>query len=65
MNPNFFREDFELLQEISEVRDLGTLKQELSRFYGRNLRDKDWVRRTLQIRISGQRVIAFCNKISS
>ena len=65
MTPDFFREDFELLVEISEVRDLGTMRQELSRFYGRNLRDKDWVRRNFQIRISGQRVIAFCNQISS
>ena len=64
LNPEFFREDFEVLREISEVRDIGTLKQELSRFYGRNLRDKNWLRSTFYLRISGKRIIALNERIN-
>ena len=62
-NPMFFREDFEFLHEIGAVQDPETFKTELNRFHGRNVRDKNFLRRTFSIRISGKRLIRFKNQV--
>jgi hypothetical protein len=59
----FFKEDYELIREIGPVRDPEIFEMELNRFHGRNIRDKNWIRRALLIRISGKRLIGIKNRI--
>ena len=51
-----FREDFDFIREIGDVRDPDVFQVELDRFYGRNVRDKGWIRGALSVRISGKRL---------
>jgi hypothetical protein len=48
----FFKEDFELVREVAAISCRETFVTELNRFHGRNMRDKNWLRRTFGIRIS-------------
>ncbi len=61
--PEIFREDMEMLREISDVRDARVLKAELDRFYGRNLRDRSRLRRILLIRVSAGRVLKLKRRV--
>jgi hypothetical protein len=53
---DLFQEDFDFLREIGSVKDPEVFQVELDRFYGRNVRDKGWIRGTLSIRVSGKRL---------
>jgi hypothetical protein len=44
------------VHELGTSRCLGTVRTEINRFHGRNLRDKNRLRKILRIRISGNRV---------
>lgn len=55
--PEFFEEDFALVREVASARDNKLFVNELNFFYGRNLRDKNWVRKTFAIRISAKRLL--------
>jgi hypothetical protein len=63
LKPEFFKEDFDLIAEIAEMTDPELFKGELNFFFGRNLRDKNWFRRILCIRVSADRLIALKNKV--
>jgi len=55
-NPKFFQEDFDLIREIGNIDHADTFRSEINFFYGRNLRDKNWVRRIFRIRLSAKRL---------
>jgi hypothetical protein len=57
VSPSFFREDFDLLRDVGTSRSRGEVVNELNRFYGRNMRDRNWFRKHLVIRVSGKRVL--------
>ncbi len=57
IDPFFFQEDLEFIREIGEVRNSGEFKSELNRFYGRNLRDQNWIRRKLLLRVSAKKLL--------
>ena len=54
---SFFREDLEMLRDIASARSTPEVICELNRFYGRNHRDKNFVRTNFFIRVSGKRVL--------
>jgi hypothetical protein len=60
----FFREDMAFIREVGTAVTRGEVICELNRFYGRNLRDKNWLRRTFGIRISGKRVLRLYRMLS-
>ncbi len=62
-DPQLFREDFEAIREIANVKSAGVFKTEINRFYGRNVRDKGWVRGTFGIRLSAKRLIGLKNRV--
>jgi hypothetical protein len=62
--PAFFREDLAFIGDLAGARSRAEVINELNRFYGRNLRDKNWVRRTFAIRISAKRVLRLYRKLS-
>jgi len=62
-NPEFFKEDFDFIREVGTVRDPGTFTNELNRFHGRNVREKNFLRRSASIRVSAKRLIALKNRV--
>ncbi|MGV3772782.1 MAG: hypothetical protein ACO1QB_07770 [Verrucomicrobiales bacterium] len=52
----FFREDFDLLRELATVTCPDIFSYEVNRFYGRNVREKNWFRRVAKIRLSGRKI---------
>ncbi len=54
--PEIFREDFEVIQELAEVNCPDVFAMEVSRFDGRNKRDRSKLRRLFLIRVSGKRL---------
>jgi hypothetical protein len=56
-DPEFFHEDRDLIREVGAMTSQEIFRHEINYFYGRNLRDKSWLRSTLRIRISGNRMI--------
>jgi len=57
LSPSFFTEDFAFFREVGDTRSRGELINEANRFYGRNLRDRNWLRKTLGIRVSAKRFL--------
>lgn len=55
--PELFREDLDLARELAATRDTGEVVSELNRFYGRNARERSFLRTRLYCRISGKRVL--------
>ena len=55
--PDFFREDFEFLHEVGFARTTEEVVGDVNRFYGRNVRDRSFLRRRLSIRVSGTRLL--------
>jgi hypothetical protein len=62
-NPDFFREDFDAIREIGTAQSHDVFRNEINRFYGRNLREKKWLRRSFLIRVSGKRLMKVKNKL--
>ncbi len=62
-DPSLFREDFEAIREIANVKSAGVFKNEINRFYGRNVRDKGWLRGRLGVRLSAKRLIRLKNQV--
>lgn len=61
--PETFQEDFDLIREVGAMTDPETITREINYFYGRNVRDKSWIRRTLLIRVSGKRLLRLKNRV--
>lgn len=54
--PGFFREDAGFIRDLASTRSRAEVLTELNRFYGRNVRDRNWLRRNCLIRVSGKRI---------
>jgi hypothetical protein len=63
MIPEFFREDMGLINDLATAVSHGEVLTELNRFYGRNVRDRNWLRKTFSLRISGKRVLRLSRKL--
>jgi len=61
--PHFFDDDYELIRHVANVTHPGVFSTEMNFFHGRSIRHRSWWRRTLLIRISGQRMIDLKNRI--
>ena len=57
-----FREDLDFIREISTLTDAEFFRSELNRFYGRNVREKGWIRGKFGIRISAKKMIRLKNR---
>jgi len=57
INPEVFREDFDLIHEIGGMNDPLLFRGELDYFHGRNVRHDGWLRRYLRMRVSGRRML--------
>ena len=57
LNPRFFSEDWGLIRDLANAVTHSEVLTELNRFYGRNLRERNWVRRRLSLRLSGKRIL--------
>ena len=56
-DPGYFTEDMDLIREVGATTSQQLFKNEINYFFGRNLRDKSWLRNTFKIRVSGNRLI--------
>lgn len=61
--PSFFQEDFDLIREIGNIDNADKFRSEINFFYGRNLRDKNRLRRLLRIRLSAKRLLKLKNEV--
>jgi hypothetical protein len=64
-NPNFFWEDLGLVADLRTAVSHAEVLTELNRFYGRNVRDRNWLRKTFSLRISGKRVLRLSRNLFS
>jgi hypothetical protein len=65
LDPAFFSEDLDLIREVGPMTDPELFRSEINYFYGRNLRDKSWIRNVLRMRISGNRLIRLKKRLFS
>jgi hypothetical protein len=63
MDPEFFREDEDLIRELAAAASHKEVIAELNRFFGRNVRDRNWLRKWFSLRISGKRVLKLSRKV--
>jgi hypothetical protein len=63
LNPEFFREDWDLVRDLATASSHREVVAELNRFYGRNVRDRNWSRKWFSLRISGKRVQRLSRKV--
>jgi hypothetical protein len=56
-DPDFFREDYEMLRDVATARNTEEVICEVNRFFGRNARDKNILRTAFYFRVSGKRVL--------
>ncbi|MBI4659717.1 MAG: hypothetical protein HY735_12825 [Verrucomicrobia bacterium] len=61
--PEFFREDFDLIREVGNMEDADTFRSEINFYYGRNIRERNWLRRKLCIRLSAKRLMKLKNDV--
>jgi hypothetical protein len=62
--PETFQEDFDLIREVGQLSDPDLIRREVNYFYGRNARDKSWIRTTLLVRVSGKRLLRLRGKVA-
>jgi hypothetical protein len=62
-NPDFFAEDFAFVREIGATTSDELFKAELNFFHGRNVRERNWFRRGLTIRVSAKRLLRLKNRL--
>lgn len=63
LKPDFFKEDLEAIRELGGARDADAFNHDVNLFYARNLRHGGFLRRTLDLRISGKRLIRIRNGV--
>ncbi len=63
LKPDFFKEDFDLIREIDKMNSPEVFRSELNFFHGRNVRDKNWIRRGLCIRLSAKRLLKLKSRL--
>lgn len=62
-NSEFFAEDVGLARDVATAASHGEVLTELNRFYGRNVRDRNWLRKTFSLRLSGKRVLRLSRQL--
>jgi hypothetical protein len=65
LNSRFFLEDIGLVRDLATAASHSEVLTELNRFYGRNVRDQNWVRKNFLLRISGKRVLRLSRNLFS
>jgi hypothetical protein len=65
LDPGFFEEDFGFICDVATATSHSEVLTELNRFFGRNVRDPNWARRTFLLRMSGKRVLRLSRKLFS
>lgn len=63
LRPGFFREDEGFICDLATARSREEVLTELNRFYGRNVRDRNWLRKLFSLRVSGKRVQRLSRKL--
>jgi hypothetical protein len=63
LNPAFFSEDRGFICDLATARSREEVLTELNRFYGRNVRDRNWLRKAFSLRVSGKRVQRLSRKL--
>lgn len=63
LNPDFFREDYEFIRDVGASVSRDEVVGELNRFFGRNLRDRNWLRRVFGLRVSGWRLLRLWDRV--
>lgn len=63
LSKTFFHEDLGFIGDVATAASHGEVVTELNRFYGRNVRDRNWLRRTFALRISGKRVLRLSRRL--
>jgi hypothetical protein len=63
IDPDFFEEDIGLICDLATAGSHAEVRMELDRFYGRNLRDRNWLRKTFSLRLSGKRVLSLSRRL--
>jgi hypothetical protein len=63
LNSDFFREDLGLIGDLATARSHAEVLTELNRFYGRNVRDRNRLRKSFSLRVSGKRVLRLSRKL--
>lgn len=61
--PDCYREDFELIHEVSPIQDPRVFQLEVDRFHGRTVRDRNWMRSALLIRLSCKRLMRIRRRV--
>ena len=62
-NPNFFDEDLAVVRDLADMTSPEIIGGELSFFHGRNVRDKNWLRKTLLLRLSVGKLRRICARV--
>ena len=62
-DPHFFDEDLAVVRDLAEMTNREVIDGELSFFHGRNVRDKNWLRRTLLLRLSVAKLRRVCTRV--
>lgn len=63
LDPDFFHEDYGVVHEIAGVDCAKVYQMEVSRFYGRNVRDRNLLRKMFFLRISGKKLVRWKKRI--
>lgn len=63
LRPEFFVEDMDFIREIGRTTDPKMFINELNYFYGRNVREKSWLRKYFGIRVSSDRLLKLRRKM--
>jgi len=65
LSPSFFEEVMGFIREAGTARTRDELVTEVNRFYGRNVRDKNWFRNTFALRVSAARFLSLSHDVFS
>jgi hypothetical protein len=63
VNREFFHEDLGVIHELANVDCAKVYQMEVSRFYGRNVRDRNLLRKLFFLRISGKKLVRWKKRI--
>jgi len=63
-DPQFFRDDIDLIREVGVMRSPELFRQEINYFFGRNQRNRSWFRKLFRVRLSGKRLIRIEREVS-
>jgi len=62
-DPEFFREDLDMIHEVGRLKSQDLFRQEINYFFGRNLRNRSRFRTLFRVRVSGKRLMRISRKL--